>query len=354
MTEQPEVVAAPEVAAKKTSGRGIAMFAFLTALCALTLTVFLGYRLIYLQPFALQAEATERLVAASERKMLAQLDAGMADSNATISELARSLRQENLEVQKELQQAVAKSLDEAMAAKPTSPREWRLAEAAFLMRFANHWLLLEGDVETALQALQRADQVLVGIQREEAGYEFDLLPVRSQLAKEILSLQQFDAVDLQGIFLQLQALLAALPEVRSSLTLTVPPVQEAAAPVDGWDAVIRELAKFVRITDLSVLNESNDAADPNDRGPAQLLTARRQAIAAIERAQVAALRSQESLYQSNLAQAKQAAQQLGLVTDSQIQNFVARIDALSQQKLLKPLPTISASLQALDSVLDAS
>jgi len=354
MTEQAEEVAAPKVVANKSGGRGIAVFAFIVAICALALGAYLGYRLVYLQPFAAQTQQVEELVAATEQKILAELDAGMADSRMAISELAESLRQENLDVQKELRQAVAQSLEEAVASRPTTPRQWRMAEAAFLMRFANHWLLLEGDAATALQALQSADQVLLAIQGEGAGDEYDLLPVRLLLAEEILALQQFKAVDIQGIYAQLQALGAALPEVSSSLTLSPLPIQDLEPAVDGWDAVISELTKFVRITDLSALTDSADAVNEGDQGPAQLLTARRQARAAIERAQVAVLRGQEALFQASLAQAKQAALQLGLATDPQIQTFVDQVDALAEQRLTQPTPTISASLQALGRVLDAS
>lgn len=355
MTEQAAGTAEPEAIAGKSGGRGIATFAFLIAICALALAVYLGYRLIYLQPFAVQTQQSEELVAAMQQQILAELDSGIADGQMAISELAKSLRQENLAVQKELREAVAQSLAEAVANKPTTPRQWRLAEAAFLMRFANHWLLLEGDVPTALQALQRADQVLVAIQGQAAGDEYDLLPVRLLLAKEILALQQFEAVDVQGIYAQLQALGADLPEVRSSLSLSSPAAQALEPAVEGWDAVIAELEKFVRITNLSALSDSDDeSASEGAMGPAQLLAARRQVTAAIERAQVAVLRGQDALFQTSLAQAKQAALQLGRATDPQVQTFVDQINALSEQRLTQPLPTISASLQALDSVLDAS
>lgn len=353
MTEQVEGAPAPKIIASKSGGRGIAVFAFVVAICALALGAYLGYRLVYLQPFAVQTQQVEELVTETEQKILAELDAGMADSRRAISGLAQSLRQENLDVQKELRQAVAQSLEEAVANKPTTPRQWRLAEAAFLMRFANHWLLLEGDATTALQALQSADQVLLAIQGEGAGDEYDLLPVRLLLAKEILTLQQFKPVDVQGIYAQLQALSTALPEVRTSLSLS-PPTEDLEPAVAGWDAVISELAKFVRITDLSALEDSDNSMSGSDPGPAQSLTARRQATAAIQRAQVAVLRGQEALFQASLAQAKQAALQLGLATDPQVQTFVDQVDALSERRLTQPLPTISASLQALNSVLEAS
>ena len=85
--------------------------------------------------------------------------------------------------------------------------------------------------------------------------------------------------------------------MRTSLSLS-PPTEDLEPTVAGWDAVISELAKFVRITDLSALEDSDNSMSGSDPGPAQLLTARRQATAAIQRAQVAVLRGQEALFQA--------------------------------------------------------
>ena len=54
MTEQVEGAPAPKIIASKSGGRGIAVFAFIVAICALALGAYLGYRLVYLQPFAVQ------------------------------------------------------------------------------------------------------------------------------------------------------------------------------------------------------------------------------------------------------------------------------------------------------------
>ncbi len=358
MTEQLENTAALPAPAK-TPGRGPAMLALLLALIALGLAVFLGYRLVYLQPFAAQAEQAEQLVAAAEQRLLAELDTGLSDSRADIAALAQSLREENFNLQQQLQADVAQNLADMTANKPTTPRQWRLAEAQFLMRVANHWLLLEGDVATALKALQAADQVLLALQGNSSGGEYDLLPVRLLLAQEILALQQFTPIDVLGIYAQLQALGAALPEVRGNLALSALPAASAESADAGWAAVVAQLSQFVRITDLSKndLSENNETSaswDNGSLGPAQLIAARRQAIAAIERAQVAVLRSQESLYQSSLEQAKQAVLKLELAPNAEVRAFLTKLEQLADQRLQQPLPNISGSLQALGRAVDES
>jgi hypothetical protein len=132
MTEQVEGAPAPKIIASKSGGRGIAVFAFIVAICALALGAYLGYRLVYLQPFAVQTQQVEELVKETEQKILAELDAGMSDSRRVISGLAQSLRQENLDVQKELRQAVAQSLEEAVANKPDDTTPMALGRSSVL------------------------------------------------------------------------------------------------------------------------------------------------------------------------------------------------------------------------------
>ena len=105
-------------------------------------------------------------------------------------------------MQRTLENAVAQSLAELTANKPTTPRQWRMAEAAFLLRMANHILQFEGDINAALMALQRADDVLLAIQAGQKKDEYDLLPVRTVLAQEVLALKNVQRVDVQGIYLR--------------------------------------------------------------------------------------------------------------------------------------------------------
>jgi uroporphyrin-3 C-methyltransferase len=339
-------------------GLGWGWFTLSIAVGALALALFLAYQLIYLQPFHAQSEYARGLVADMERQVLAEVDAGIADSRLEISALGDQLSQDNQRARQVMERAVAQSLEAAAKNKPTTPRQWRLAEAAFLLRMANHWLQLEGDVPTALNALLRADEVLVAVQSEGAPDEFDLLPVRTALAKEIYALEQFKPADIQGIYLRLQTLGERLPSVRQSLSLKPAETQEVESTADGWSALINELAKFVRITDIATLVDDeqtlgSQATLDADIGPAQRVAARRRLLSAIERAQVAVLRGQEELYVTSLSQARDAATQLGSPADPTINEFVGQLDALATEPLIAPLPTISASLKVLSSVMAA-
>ena len=123
--------------------------------------------------------------------------------------------------------------------------------------------------------------------------EYDLLPVRSALAKEILTLQQMKSVDVQGIFLRLQALAESVPAVGEALQLdTTSRHPETSAPLASFAAIVQELEKFVRITDLSDLAGEAGAAATVTLGSEDILTSRRAVMLRLSEPRIAALRRQ--------------------------------------------------------------
>ena len=337
----------------RAQSRGAVLAASVMSLLAMLLAGYLGYTLIYLQPFATQAYKTQQAIDALEQRVLAEMDTSLAENRRAFTDLAADLRQEAQEVQGSLENAVADSLAEVRAAKPTTPRQWRMAEAAFLLRMANHWLQFEGDINASLKTLQRADGVLVAIQKGAEKDDYDLLPVRSALAQEVLALQRVQRIDVQGIYLRLGALAQNVPSLRSGLSFEIPEEAKDEAQVTSTlTAIAAELEKFVRITDLSSLAQDK-ATQASDRGfgPAEILAARRTVIAALERAQLAVLRRQDDAYQLSLEQARLAALRLAPASDPQLQSFLDQISLLAEEPLSTPLPKITGSLDALSQLM---
>lgn len=341
----------------------LARFALLFGLLALAGAGYLSFRLIYLQPFAVQTQQTQKSIDALEQKLLSEMDALIAESRRGVADLALELAAENREVQQTLEKAVAQTLKEAKANKPTTPRQWRLAEAAFLLRMANYSLQFEGDVGSAIRALQQADVAVLAVQGQGDQDKYDLLPVRSAIAQELLLLKQMQPIDVQGIYLRLQALAENVPAVKDGLSLNpdkssvMPPSESSYVAV-----VANELGKFFRITDLSTIDDQNvdqgvdqgvDQWRAKNTGPDQILAARRNVVAALERAQVAALRRQDDIYQSNLTDAMRAAQRLGPPSDGQLLQYQRQLAEIAEQPLNAPVPKISGSLGALSQLMDS-
>lgn len=76
-------------------------------------------------------------------------------------------------------------------------RPWQLAEAAYLMRLANHRLQLERDINGAIAGLESADQILKQVADPA------LLKVREQLSRELTQLKVLEQVDRDGLSAQL-------------------------------------------------------------------------------------------------------------------------------------------------------
>lgn len=345
-----EVAKAPT----KPASNWTARISLMIAVVALGTAGYLGYQLIYLQPFVSQTAQTQAALSDLEQQMRQELDAGMTAAERSVISLGEDLKEQNLSVQEDLRDAVAESLAMAEANKPTTPRQWRLSEAAFLLRMANYWLQFEGDVQVARQTLQRADEVLQAVQSSAKQDEYDLLPVRSALAQEIMALQQVRSVDVQGIFLRLQALADSVPAVREALQLkSASSTPASEQPITSLAAVVRELEKFVRITDLSELVTERSAIAASTLGPEETMAARRSVMAALERAQVAALRRQSDAYQTSINDAIAAAQRLAPPSDSRLQQYMASLSAMLDEPLTAPVPSISGSLGELTRLMEA-
>jgi len=85
--------------------------------------------------------------------------------------------------------------------------DWLLAETEYLLRLANQRLTIETDVRGAEAILVSADKVLA--ETDDPG----LIPVRKKLAEEILSLQAISSLDIDGLYVKLEALISSLDQL---------------------------------------------------------------------------------------------------------------------------------------------
>ncbi|WP_293752469.1 uroporphyrinogen-III C-methyltransferase, partial [uncultured Paraglaciecola sp.] len=80
------------------------------------------------------------------------------------------------------------------------PADWLLAEADYLVRIAGRKLWLEHDVKTAIMMLQSADSRIQDLD------DPSLLPLRTNLAEDLLALQQLNQISISSIAIALGAL----------------------------------------------------------------------------------------------------------------------------------------------------
>ena len=339
------IVVEPEAASKRAPGRLLAAFGLLFALGALAAVGYLYFLLVYSDPSAGLASGLAQATGerAALRDDVHQLEERLRLSQERLrfSEEGRSQAQAEWAAQVDERLAAADSalteaLNQITQAAPPSEREWKLAEVEYLLRVANHRLLMEQDVATALGLLQAADGIL------EALDDLVLHPVRAALADEMLALSRSEGADVQGLYLRLDALkrqLETLALARPQYRLAEP--EEAPSEPSGvLDAVAAEFRQLVRFRRIDT--------------PAKPLLAPEEAVylelnlrLMLEQAQLAALKRDQVVFDSSLGSALEWVRNYLALDDPDVQDTLLALADLRQVQLDVPLPDLSASLNAL-------
>ena len=330
--------AATPVVVAKPRGRVLATFAFLFALSAAAGVGYLYYLLIYLQPIA-DVRAQNSALGVQYVELESRLSNQMDD----LRQASRvALEEANAGQAKRLasnEKAVLKSLSEALLAAPPSQREWKLAEAEYLLRIANHRVLMEQDSIGALSLLQAVDEILAELD------DFALYQVRARLADEIIALRQVPRDDTQGVYLRIEALKSQLDE----LPLPEPAYLRNAATVEPdhsvWQTLLDELKKFITVRTLN----SDEALRPL-LAPEQQRYLELNLRLALEQAQLATLKRQQVVYQQSLQTVRRWLVDHADPDARRTQTLLQNIDELMLIELARGLPEISGSLNELLSI----
>lgn len=327
--------AAAAAPVRPRGGRLISSLALLVALGALAGAGWLYYELIHQRDVrtvtgelaALRTELDEvdqRFVELAERQQAA-LEAFRERQQQALAATERALRQ---------------SLNEVSRQAPPSTAEWRRAEAQYLLRIANHRLLMEHDLEGALRLLRTADAVIADLD------DFGLHEVRARLADEIAALESVSGTDVQGLFLRLEAVKGELDRLPLRLPEYLQREPEPAEPPPGdfWSSLQRRLAGMVSLRRL-------DAEVKPLLAPEEAVYLELNLRLQLERAQLAAVRREQAIYEESLATALEWIERYLDTSRRPVQRMLNELEALRQVELDRPLPDISGSLNALQAAL---
>lgn len=316
----------------KPRGRFLSGLSFLLALTALLGGSYLYYLFIYLNPLAAIEQRINGLESAGssvadrlrqiQKEQPAALESFQADQQRRLAEVESNL---------------IDALNAVSSQAPPPPRVWKLAEAEYLLRIANHRLLMERDVTGALQLLRGADQILLEID------DFGFFEVRSQLADEILALGAVRDNDLQGIYLRLEAVkgeIVKLPLKVPEYLLASDEEPETGDEV-GFVAGLRaQFASYLRFRRL-------EGGQKPLLAPEEAVYLELNLRLMLERAQLAALRRQQVVFEQSIAAARDWIVEF-LAADEEIaQRIVTELQELLEVELNLTLPDISGSLTAL-------
>ncbi|MCY4044121.1 MAG: uroporphyrinogen-III C-methyltransferase [Cellvibrionales bacterium] len=223
-----------------------------------------------------------------------------------------------------------------------SNQSWLLSEAEYLLKTADHRILMKEDVAGAIKILQSADNLLKQMPLGDQG----LLNVRVAIAKDIASLQALKSVDVLGTYAQL----TALGDQIERLPLVPTEMPESKSDDDQGK-------KSTQPKMLAKINETLGGYLSIKRHDTQALSAllseeSGQALKAsfrliIEQAQTALLQGNQIIYDESLAKLRSRVHQYFVAGNFKVNLVIKKIDELLKIKVKNDLPDISGSQQAL-------
>lgn len=313
-------------------GRLLAFFALVVAAGALAGSGYLYFLLVYQEPLAPIVTRFSDVESRSQQ-LAADLTRLQREQAAAFTEFAAGQRQEMTASSDQLLEAMNALTSQA----PPSTRDWKVAEVAYLLRIANHRLLMERDTEGALSLLSAADVILQELD------DFVFYQVRANLADEILALKNVTGNDVQGLYLRLEAVKG---EIRS-----LPPAQprfeseavESTEALGAWDSLLAQLSTYLRFRKF-------DGSVKPLLAPDEAVYLELNFRLMLERAQLAALRREQIVYEQSIATASEWVAQYLDPALPQVKQTSAELESLLAVDLNRSLPDVSGSLAALKAI----
>jgi uroporphyrin-3 C-methyltransferase len=331
--EERDATAADETppVVKKRIGRVLASLSLLVGLAALGAAGYLYYELVYMKPIGALSERVVSLEAALPALKGDLGELGQAQTDGL--EVLAAAQRDSLA---EAQQAMISALNEVSNQAPPSPREWKLAEVEYLLRIANHRLLMERDVDAALNLLRAADEILLELD------DFGLYQVRAALADELLALGSVRGNDVQGIYLRLEAIKGRLMELPLDLPeyLSRSAEPETEQALSFWEALRAELSGYLALRRF-------DGSTKPLLAPEEAVYLELNLRLMLERSQLAALRRQQVVYEQSIATARDWLGEYLDPDNLEVAQVVGELESLLEIQLDQQLPDVSGSLTAL-------
>ena len=241
------------------------------------------------------------------------------------------------------QQALNAALAEMQARLGRTTVAWRLAEVEYLLIVANTRLSLEHDRNTALVALQTADQKLRAIGDPA------FVPVRQTIAREITALKAVQMPDITGMALRLGSLAEAvqdLPLLDTQVHGPGPAVESSKEDYKSLDWSDIPGAVWKDIRGLVVIRRTDRPIEPL-LPPAQEWYLRQNLQLKLEQARFSLLRQQTALFRHQIGEARGWLEAWFDNDASAVKSLVAALDELGKVDLQPQLPDISESLRVL-------
>ncbi len=216
---------------------------------------------------------------------------------------------------------------------------WLLAEAEYFLRIANAQLILAGNVEVSLRALELADAKIKDL--NDPG----LTRVRAKISAERTALKAVPQPDTESIMLELGSLAQSLHTL--PLARTAPgnfSVESDKGTETGWQRAWRVIVDA--LSSIISVRRSDEAITPLMDASEEALLIRSLDIE-LQIARLALIRNEGTLYRKSLQSVAQRLEQYFAADSQQVKTTRETVNRLATISLPETLPDISGSLKLL-------
>ncbi|MCP4388458.1 MAG: hypothetical protein GY802_09190 [Gammaproteobacteria bacterium] len=265
----------------------------------------------------------------------ARLDSSLVPLKGEINSLGRKLDEFGLE-----QQGLRASSEKLYELYGRDKNDWQLAEVEYLMRVAQHKLILQDDFEGAAITLQAASDkiALTG--------DPGLLPVRVIISEEIADLKTRKRPDLVGMTLILNQLGRQLRNLKPGFAMRVE--ESSMAPVET-QAAEDWLGRFSAFVD-SLVEVRNEATNPSEI-EANSADVSETLEDNLKLARWAVLERDARQYQLLIEQSLHLFREFYDLDNAANNDFIAQLQDLQKMVLKPEKPDINGSLRELQRIL---
>lgn len=243
----------------------------------------------------------------------------------------------------ELQQQQAQALQSISS---TDRSDWKLAEAEYLLRLANHRLLMAKETAGAAALLQAADEIIRELD------DITLFKVRQAIGADLAAVRAVPQVDVTGAYSRIYGLakqvdgLPLLINDRQSTRFDEIPTTvdaNASLPTRSWQHLQNAWEKMKQVLSIRSYDYASEPLLP----PQQHFYLRQNLKLQFEQAQSALLSRNAELFQSSLSNASDWIERYYQRNAAPVKASLEALQELRQINLEQELPDISASLLAL-------
>ena len=329
----PKKKSSPRPDKKKKTGSGGVGLAFI----ALLIAAGSGAASYYLWKLQL---ITEQQLIQQHNQNVTELKQQLSTSQQQLQSVQRQGEQNNSELSGNLR-ALEQSLSIVRSQLGANRNDWTIAETEYLLTIANRTLLLTGNGDIAITALEMANDSLAN-QADPA-----LLPAREQITAEIHALKSVIRPDVETIALQLSALIdavAQLPIVGTNGPSPANDFKKDDTPTEGNTLQTAGHTLLQALKSLVIIRHDAENTQPL-MAPEQRLFLRQNLQLKLESARLALLQRNPAVYRALLIEAAQWIKSYYDDREGSVASTLDEVERLAAINIAPPLPDISASLR---------